>query len=501
MTDSTVPDRLPAPGRHRALRRAAGTLILATAVAVAVALALAGCNLGPHYRRPDVPAPATWTPVVAPEANSLARPADDPSWPDALWWRGFQSPQLDLLIDQAQRANDDLKAAVARVRQSDAQVRITGAPLLPSLGAGFTPARSRQILPIGQGTALSTDTFTASLTAAYELDFWGRNAALRAAAAALASGSRFDRQTVQLSMIAAVATTYFTALALRDRITVATGNLANARETLRGLQLEQRVGTATALDVVQQQSLVDSEDAAVPALNAQLSHTLAALAILLGTTADQVQLGAGTLEQVVAPKVSAGLPSGLLVRRPDVASAEAQLIAANADVRAARAAFLPAIQLTASGGVQSNALAHLLMPGSRIFDLSAAVTQPIFEGGQIAGAYAQSKARYQELLADYHKAVISAFDNTQDSLTQVHETAEQMARQERATQTARRAYDFSQQQFHAGTVNVLTVLATETALLNAQDSQAQVRLAHLSAMVGLYQALGGGWDRQQEQQQ
>jgi multidrug efflux system outer membrane protein len=148
--------------------------------------------------------------------------------------------------------------------------------------------------------------------------------------------------------------------------------------------------------------------------------------------------------------------------------------------------------------VQSSALSTLLLPGSRIFDVSAGITQPIFEGGQLRGVYAQNKGRYQELLADYHKAVISAFGNTQDSLTQVHETAEQELRQNRATETARRAYDYSQQQFHAGTINILTTLTTEQALLTAQDTQSQVRLAHLTALVDLYQALGGGWDIQQE---
>ncbi|HEY1898949.1 MAG TPA: efflux transporter outer membrane subunit [Steroidobacteraceae bacterium] len=476
------------------MRLAVGVLLLSGT------LLLAGCNLGPHYARPDIPAPAAWTPVTPESTPSEPAPPENTSWPDARWWQAFGSPELDRLIDQAERANDDLKAAVARVQQSDAQVRISGAALLPSLGAGFTPSRSRQILPgAGQGTTLSGNTFTAELSAAYELDFWGRNAALRAAAVAQASGSRYDRETVQLSVIASVATTYLTVLSLRDRVTVATNNLANARETLRGLQFEQQVGTATALDVAQQQSLVDNEDATVPALRAQLSHNLAALAILLATRVDQLQLAQSTLEQVAAPPVSTGLPAGLLMRRPDVASAEAQLIAANANVRAARAAFFPTIQLTAGGGVESTALSTLLEPGSRIFDLSAGLTQPIFEGGQIAGLYSQSKGRYQELLADYHKAVISAFDNTQDALTQVHETREQLLRQERATLSARRAYDFSQQQFHAGTINVLTVLTTETTLLTAQDTQAQVRLAHLSALVGLYQALGGGWDTHQEQ--
>jgi multidrug efflux system outer membrane protein len=489
MTESTAVNGIRAPGRRRAARL----------LALGATLLLCACNLGPHYVRPDIPAPGSWVPVTAESTSSEPAPPDNPAWPDAQWWHAFGSPQLDRLINQAQQANDDLKAAVARVQQSDAQVRISGAPLFPALDAGFTPARQRMFLPNGNTSTITFNSFTAELTATYELDFWGRNAALRAAAVAQATGSRYDRETVQLSLLASVATTYFTVLSLRDRVQVATTNLANARETLRGLQLEQRVGTATGLDVAQQQSLVDTEDATLPALRAQLSHTLAALAILLGTTPDQLQLDDTTLEQIGAPAISTGLPAGLLARRPDVASAEAQLVAANANVRAARAAFLPTIALTASGGAESAALSTLLLPGSRIFDLSAGLTQPIFQGGAIAGAYAQSKGRYQELLADYHKAVISAFGNTQDALTQVHETAEQELRQERATQTARRAYEFSQQQFHAGTINILTVLTTETTLLTAQDTEAQVRLARLSALVNLYQALGGGWDTQQEQ--
>ena len=495
MRKSTAADGIRARARQLAMRAAS------CSIALAAGLLLSACNLGPRYVRPDIAAPANWTPVTPRSTPSQPPTPDDASWPDPQWWRQFHSAELDRLIEQAHSANDDLQAAVARVQQSDAQARIAGAPLLPSLQAGFTPSRSRQIITGVPGSAVTTNSFTARLSAAYELDFWGHNAALREAALAQATGSRYDRETVGLSVTAAVATTYFTVLSLRDRVAVATSNLANARETLRGLQFEQRVGTATALDVAQQQTLVDTEDATVPALRVQLSHSLVALAILLGTSPDQLHLGQGTLDQLAMPPVTTGLPSGLLARRPDVASAEAQLVAANADVRAARAAFLPTIQLTASGGVASTALATLLEPGSRIFDLSAGITQPIFAGGQLAGAYAQSKGRFRELLADYHKAVISAFDNTQDSLTQVHETAEQLLRQERATQTARRAYDFAQQQFHAGTINILTVLTTETALLTAQDAQAQVRLAHLSALVGLYQALGGGWDTLQEQAQ
>jgi outer membrane protein, multidrug efflux system len=187
MIDSTALHGLRTSERLRVPRLAAATLTLAGT------LLLAACNLGPHYARPEIPAPATWTPVAAESTPTGPRAPEDNSWPDPQWWHGFGSPELDRLIAQAQLANDDLKAAVARVQQSDAQVRIAGAPLLPSLGAGFTPTRSRQILPMGAGTALTSNTFTASLTAGYELDFWGRNAALRAAAVAQATGSRYDR--------------------------------------------------------------------------------------------------------------------------------------------------------------------------------------------------------------------------------------------------------------------------------------------------------------------
>ena len=159
-------------------------------LALAGTLLLSACNLGPHYVRPDIPAPAAWSPIGS-------EPPVDVGWPDAQWWHGFGSAELDRLINQAQLANDDLKAAVARVRQSDAQVRIAGAPLLPSLSAGFTPSRSRQIVPSAPGTTVTANTFTALLSAGYELDFWGKNAALRAAAVAQASGSRYDRDTVR----------------------------------------------------------------------------------------------------------------------------------------------------------------------------------------------------------------------------------------------------------------------------------------------------------------
>ncbi|MGH8260163.1 MAG: TolC family protein, partial [Steroidobacteraceae bacterium] len=209
-------------------------------------------------------------------------------------------------------------------------------------------------------------------------------------------------------------------------------------------------------------------------------------------------VSAKTLAGISPPRIGAGLPSQLLERRPDVASAEAQLVAANADIRAARAAFFPSLELTAAGGYESSALATLFEPGSRIFALSAGITQPIFHGGALLGQYRLSEARYAELLADYHKAAISAWGNVEDALAAVRDTGDQLMREHNAVDRARSAYDLSQEQFHAGTVDILTVLGTQSALFTAEDALAQVTLARLQALVGLYNALGGGWQRESE---
>ena len=451
----------------------------------AAGLALAACSLGPPYRKPDIPAPEHW--VSASEATAR-------EWPASGWWRGFNSPDLDAYIAEAQRANDDLRAAIARVHEADAQRRIAGAPLLPAVLATASATRARAPA-IGAGYSTGND-FTPLLTASYQLDFWGKSRAQLAAASATARASRYDRTTVELTVMAAVATTYFQVLELRDRLAIADANLANAREVRRGLKLEETAGTATALDVAQQETVVDTVNASIPPLRAALRQSLDALAILLGSTPEAVDVAHGGLDGLSEPQVRPGLPAELLTRRPDVASAEAQLVSANANIAAARAAFLPSISLTANGGYESPALATLLEPASRIWSIGAGLTQPIFQGGALAGQYAFARARYQELLADYHKAVISALANVEDALTAVTETREQVSRQRQATEQARRAYRFAQAQLHAGTIGVLTLLNTETALFAAEDALAQAKFAHLQALVSLYQALGGGWQEE-----
>jgi multidrug efflux system outer membrane protein len=450
--------------------------------------ALGGCSVGPVYQRPHI-APATeWHESAASNTGAAAS-----VWPAADWWRGFGSAQLDALIAEAEHGNDDLAAAVARVQEADAQVRIAGAPLLPSLDAGATATRERGKVS-GVGPRVF-DVFNPELTASYELDFWGKNRALRDAARAAAVASRYDQQTVALTVISSVATTYFQALELRDRIEVAQQNLENGRKILKGFKAEQSAGTATGLDVAQQATAVALLNAALPPLLQQFRQTVYALAVLIGKTPELVDVDAGTLTNMPSPAVVEGLPSQLLSRRPDVAEAEQQLIAANADITAARAALFPSIQLTASGGYESSALTSLVSPANRVFSIGAGLLQPIFHGGALRGQVAYSKARYTELLTTYHKTVLAAFSNVEGALVAAQQTAEQQKRQQDAVATARRAFEFAQTQMSAGTVNILTVLNTENALFSAQDQLVQVNYLHLQALVDLFTALGGGWQQ------
>jgi outer membrane protein, multidrug efflux system len=468
---------------------------------------LSACNMGPRYQRPDVPPPTAWRKSdAAAVPQGEAGPGEAAVWPSADWWQSFRSPQLDELMAEAQRANDDLAAAIARVTQADEQARIAGAALLPTLEADAGGSRQRAATTAyalnpanGSINALTVpetyNSFNAGLSASYQLDFWGRAKALHDAARMAALASRYDRATVELAVETGVAVTYFEVLELNERLQVARDNLMHAQEILDDLQLELRVGIVTALDVAQQATTVATLEAAIPPLQQQYEQTLDALAILVGQTPEGLAPALGRLQDLAEPVVSAGLPAELLARRPDVAEAEATLIAANANIRAARAAFFPSISLTADGGLASMALNTLTSPAGKVFSVGASLSQPIFEGGALLGQYRLSKARYAELLSDYHKAVISAFSNVEDALSAYRQSALEVERQQVATDKARTAYELSEAQLHAGTVNILTVLNTENALFTAQDALVQVRYAHLQALVNLFSALGGGWQR------
>jgi len=452
-------------------------------------LGMAACSVGPSYHRPAIAVPSAWR-------NPLPTLKD---WPAADWWKGFGSTQLNDFMAQAKAANDDLAAAIARVHQADAQVRVAGSALLPNLGISAAASRQRTLLNSG-GQTPTYNEYTPQLTASYELDFWGKNRATRDAAVAAAQASRYDRDTIALTVYSSVALTYFEAMEAHDRLAVAQDDLGNAQHVLDGLELEQKVGIATALDVAQQATTVATVNASIPPLAQQLQQNIDALAILIGQSPQSVRVEIdSSLDQLTPPPVIAGMPSELLARRPDVAQAEAQLREANANIVAARAAYFPSINLTAGGGFASTMLSTLVSPETRVFDVAASATETIFDFGARSGQVAFSRARYSELLSDYHKTVLIAFGNVEDALVAVQQTADQQLRQQDAVDKARRAFEFAQLQMQAGTTNILTELNTEIALFTAQDALVQVKFQHLQALVDLYQALGGGW-RQQDPQ-
>ncbi|MEI6986021.1 MAG: efflux transporter outer membrane subunit, partial [Rhodospirillaceae bacterium] len=482
------------------------TKMVPTYHAAAVVLAvLAGCSVAEPYQRPEMVVPSAWlSPVLVAEPGAVPALVALVTEPDAEWWRGFGSPALDGLMRQAEVANSDLAAAIARVRQADAQARIVGASLLPSLDGGASI--NRQLKPsLSSGGDKSTPTtasaetvYGVNLSASYELDFWGKNDAAAESALAASRASRFDRQTIALTVQAGVATTYFNIIGQQDRLAVARANLANAEQFLAAIRDRLRFGTATDLDVAQQESVVAGLRAVLPVLERTLRQGVNTLALLVGGLPEQVGVATGTLTGitltgVTLPLPSPGLPSELLARRPDIQFAEAQLVAANADLAAAKAALFPSIKLTAEMGFQSLALTTLLHGGGLLYSMAAGITQPIFHGEALMGAQELKEARYDELVQGYRKAVLSAFSDVENALNAAGKTAEEETAQRVVVNTARRANDISQAQFRAGLVDITTMLNTQKTLFQAEDALVQSRLGHIQGVVGLFKALGGGF--------
>ena len=460
---------------------------------LALGLLLGGCSLGPDYRAPiaEIPAAFRATPATAAQA-----------WPRPGWWRGFGSADLDTMIDDAEHSSFDIAAAMARVRQADQQVRISGAGLLPTVSGSAQAAYSGSAFRsggLGGNAFRDARTYTVGPSASYEIDFWGRVRALQQSAEASALFSRFDQQTVALTTVVSIADTWFQALALQDRLDVAGRNLRDSTQVLQAIQARLDAGTASLLDVSQQAALVAGIRAQIPGLRSSMEQQLNGLGILIGHPPEAIGPAnkgrPGSLRDLRLPEVDAGLPSELLARRPDVAAAEAQLLAANANIREARADFFPRITLTGSTGFESLALGSLFGAGSVFANAAAGAAQTIFDNGLKSGAYELNKARYDELLADYRRTVVQAFTDVDNGITAYRYATEQERLEQIAVDTAQRAADIARAQLAAGTSDIVTALQAQTTLFSDLDALAQIRGNRFQALVGLYRALGGGWAR------
>jgi outer membrane protein, multidrug efflux system len=441
------------------------------------------CQVGPTFKAPQPITPAAW------KHDQTDAPH---SWPVSDWWKGFGCSQLNELIAQAEQGNTDLAAATARIREAEAQAEIAGAPLYPAVQVNPTvgPERTLNLIGAERHHVL----YQAFVQISYEFDFWGKNRAALESAQATAKSTRFARDVVWMTTSAGIANLYFQNLGLRDRLKVADDNLAHARRILDDVLLQELHGTVPHLAVVQQQVVVADLETVIPPLNQQITAAQVALAILVGKLPEDLHLGSGSLQDVKRPALATGVPSELLARRPDVQQAEANLISANADIRAARAQFLPSFDLNLSAGPMSLGLPTSTVPPVLAYSLLASAAQPIFRGGELRGRVDQTTARYQELLAgNYRKAVIAAFGDVELALASVTEAQALQSAQERSVALARQALDLANQSFKAGFGTILDVLAAETAEYSAQDALVEAQLNYLEAMVGLTKALGGGW--------
>ena len=430
-----------------------------------------------------------------PESYRYARGAPEAATPELDWWRSFKSRELTSLVEQAITANFDIAVAIAQIVQADAQVRIAGAPLLPTLdyNASETVAKAAQLGTRSGGASLFSRLYATSLSASYVLDFWGKNRAALNASIETSIASRYNREVVTLTTLTAVADTYFQILAAQDRLRINRQSLADSSRILFLIRQQFEAGTASDLNVAQQESLVETVRATIPPLEETLRQNIAALAVLVGKAPERFNARGGGMKTVAVPRVTPGLPSELINRRPDVRQAEEQLKSANYSVESARAAFFPTIQLTGQSGFQSNVLRTLFGPGAWFYTATQSLTQPLFDGGVLLGQFELERGLQVQFLQAYRKSVLSAFSNVEQALIAVEQTTAQERIQENVVKASRRAFVLSEQQMNSGTVNMVTLLQVEQTLFTAEDQLAQVQLARLLAIVGLFQALGGGW--------
>ncbi|WP_349976304.1 efflux transporter outer membrane subunit [Pseudomonas sp. WHRI 8519] len=450
-------------------------------------LGLTACTTPPAPSS-GISAPQHWQGKVAAPAIAL---------PSGHWWQAFASRELDHLVKRAQHNAHDLAAAAARVRQAQARAVIAGAPLLPEVQGGLDGSRQR--LLHGEGSdqldvSSSEPTYTAfglQLTASYELDFWGGLRAARASALHGLDASRFDRQTVELTLVSAVADSYLQGLALEEQLRIARLNLRNARAVLNLVETRQRAGSATRLELAQQRSLVAAVERQVPLLEQKRQDSRVTLATLLGDPVQALPASRQPITTLHWPAIGSGVPSELLTRRPDIAAAEARLAAANANVQVARAAMLPKLTLGANLGTGANTFAQVL--DSSYYTLTAGLVAPIFNNGRLRASRELAEAEQDELLEQYRSSILAGFADVEKALNAIEGVERQRLWQDEEVVQARQAFGLAQQRYEAGAETLLSVLETQRTLYLAQDQQAQLRLARLQGSVALYKALGGGW--------
>jgi multidrug efflux system outer membrane protein len=455
-----------------------------------VVLLTVGCAVGPNYKRPNVNAPDAYRGVMPQEA---AQPAAE-SLGDQKWWEVFQDEELQKLIGAALQQNYDVQIAAARILQAQAQLGITRADQFPSIAAGASAIDQRspqqKVIPAFKSSANQV-----SLSLAWELDFWGKYRRSTEAARASLLASEWARQEVISTLVANVASAYFQLRELDLELEISKGTLVSRKDSLKLTQLLADHGATSLLDVRQAEQLVFTAAEQVPDLERRIEQQENFISTLLGQNPGAVARGRKLTEQPHAPEVPAGLTSSLLERRPDIRQTEQQLIAFNARIGVAKAAYFPQINLTADAGYQSSALTSLFQGPLGLWSFGGALTQPIFEGGRLRNNVRLSEAQKKEAVLVYQQTIQQAFREVSDSLVAYRKNQEFRAQQELLTNSAQGAAHLSDVRYQGGATSYLEVLTNQTNYFSAELNLAQARLNELLALVGLYKALGGGWQQ------
>lgn len=449
-----------------------------------------GCTVGPNYKRPAVTAPPEYRGLPADQVGK----SDAASFGDQKWWDAFQDDALRDLIQAALKQNYDVRIAAERILDARAQLGITRADQLPSVSASASSANER-LAQSARIPSIETTVNQISLSAAWELDFWGRYRRATESARASLLAQEWAQKAVISSLVSDVASAYFQLRELDLELEISRHTLASRQDSLRLTQILADHGATSLLDVRQAEQLVFTAGASIPDLEQRIEQQENFISILLGQYPHSIARGKKLVDQVHPLEVPAGLPSSLLERRPDIRQAEQQLIAANAQIGVAKSAYFPQISLTADGGYQSSALTGLFSGPAGLWALGGSAVQPIFEGGRIRNQVKFAQAQTQEATLLYQRSVQQAFRDVSDALIAYRKSQEFRIQEEQLTNAAEGAKNLSNMRYKGGATSYLEVLDSDTRYFSAQLTLAQAQLRELQSLVQIYRSLGGGWQQ------
>src|SRR6201988_4519635 len=450
---------------------------------------VAGCMMGPNYKRPTVSVPTGYRSAMPDQ------PGAAPSLGNENWWQVYQDPVLADLIHTALQQNYDVRIAASRVLEAQAQLGITRANQLPSASVGASIYSQQNAKTSNQFPPYQVNAGQLNLSVIWNLDFWGKYRRQTEAARAQMLASEWGQRAVISSLVANVATAYFQLRALDSELEISKRTLASRQESLKLTQFLESHGSNSGLDVSQAEQLVYTASETIPDLERQIEQQENLLSILLGENPQSIRRGRSITEQPAPEAVPAGLPSELLERRPDIRQAEENVVAANAQIGVAKAAFFPSISLTGTGGLESNALNRFLSQPSQTWFAAFSVSQPLFEGGRLRSGLKLARAQWQASVLSYQQTVQNALEQVSNSLVASQKNREFREQQELLTQAAQQTDQLSEVLYKNGGASYLQVLTSERSYFSAELNLVQAQLNERLALVQLYQSLGGGWQQ------